>query len=93
MFIEVFILLSRPDTFNSRVDFSTDGWSRPDRIVTIRRGIRDFKIRDYRRLNARSPLSGGLDRVGSVVVCRDAKTQIKLLHYQLREILQQSNSL
>ena len=27
---------------------------------------RDFKIRDYRRLNARSPMSGGLDRVCNV---------------------------
>ena len=46
--------------------------------------IRDFKIRDYRRLDARSPMSGGLDRVRSVVACCGAKTQIKLLHYQLR---------
>ena len=45
---------------------------------------RDFKIRDYRRLDARSPMSGGLDRVRSVVACCGAKTQIKLLHYQLR---------
>ena len=46
--------------------------------------IRDFKIRDYPRLDARSPMSGGLDRVRSVVACCGAKTQIKLLHYQLR---------
>ena len=45
---------------------------------------RDFKIRDYRRLDARSPMSGGLERVRSVVACCGAKTQIKLLHYQLR---------
>ena len=45
---------------------------------------RDFKIRDYRRLDTRSPMSGGLDRVRSVVACCGAKTQIKLLHYQLR---------
>ena len=45
---------------------------------------RDFKIRDYRRLDGRSPMSGGLDRVRSVVACSGAKTQIKLLHYQLR---------
>ena len=37
--MEVLIFLSRPDTSNSRVDFSTDGSSRPDRIVTIRRDI------------------------------------------------------
>ena len=30
---------------------------------------RDFKIHDYRRLDARSPMSGGLDRVRSVVAC------------------------
>ena len=40
--MEVFIFLSRPDTSNSRVDFSTDGSSRPDRIVTIRRDICSF---------------------------------------------------
>ena len=34
---KVFIFLSRPDTSNSRADFSTDGSSRPDRIFTIRR--------------------------------------------------------
>ena len=45
---------------------------------------RDFKIRDYRRLDVRSPMSGGMDRVRSVVGCCGAKTQIKLLHYQLR---------
>ena len=28
-----------------------------------------FKIRDYRRLDARIPVSGGLDRVRSVVAC------------------------
>ena len=42
VFMEVFIFLSRPDTSNSRVDFSTDGSSRPDRIVTIRRDICSF---------------------------------------------------
>ena len=41
--MEVFIFLSRPDTSNSRVDFSTDGSSRPDRIVTIRRDICSFR--------------------------------------------------
>ena len=46
--------------------------------------IGDFKIRDYRRLDARSPMSGRLDRVRSVVACCGAKTQVKLLHYQLR---------
>ena len=40
--MEVFIFLSRPDTSNSRVDFSTDGSSRPDRVVTIRRDICSF---------------------------------------------------
>ena len=35
---------------------------------------RDFKIRDYRRLDARSPMSGGLDRVRSVVACCGAET-------------------
>ena len=40
--MEVFIFLSRPDTSISRVDFSTDGSSRPDRIVTIRRDICSF---------------------------------------------------
>ena len=40
--MEVFIFLSQPDTSNSRVDFSTDGSSRPDRIVTIRRDICSF---------------------------------------------------
>ena len=40
--MEVFIFLSRPDTSNSRVHFSTDGSSRPDRIVTIRRDICSF---------------------------------------------------
>ena len=40
--MEVFIFLSRPDTSNSRVDFSTDGSSRPDRTVTIRRDICSF---------------------------------------------------
>ena len=35
-------------------------------------------------MDARSPMSGGLDRVRSVVACCGAKTQIKLLHYQLR---------
>ena len=40
--MEVFIFLSRPDTSNSRVDFSTDGSSRPDRIITIRRDICSF---------------------------------------------------
>ena len=42
VFMEVFIFLSRPDTSISRVDFSTDGSSRPDRIVTIRRDICSF---------------------------------------------------
>ena len=42
VFMEVFIFLSRPDTSNGRVDFSTDGSSRPDRIVTIRRDICSF---------------------------------------------------
>ena len=42
VFMEVFIFLSRPDTSNSRVYFSTDGSSRPDRIVTIRRDICSF---------------------------------------------------
>ena len=46
--------------------------------------FKDFKIRHYRRLDACSPMSGGLDRVRSVVACCGAKTQIKLLHYQLR---------
>ena len=54
------------------------------RLVSGERVNRDFKIRDYRRLDARSPMSGGLDRVRSVVACCGAKTQIKLLHYQLR---------
>ena len=40
--MEVFIFLSRPDTSNCRVDFSTDGSSRPDRIVTIRKDICSF---------------------------------------------------
>ena len=40
VFMEVFIFLSRPDTSNSRVGFSTDGSnSRPDRIVTISQDI------------------------------------------------------
>ena len=39
VFKEVFIVLSRPDSSNSRVDFSTDGSSRPDRIVTILQDI------------------------------------------------------
>ena len=30
---------------------------------------RDFKIRDYRQLHARSPMSGGLDQVRNVVAC------------------------
>ena len=42
VFMEVFIFLSRPDTSNSRVDFSTDGSSRPYRIVTILRDICSF---------------------------------------------------
>ena len=33
--MEVFIFLSRPDPSNSRVGFSTDGSSQPDRIVQI----------------------------------------------------------
>ena len=35
LFMEVFTVLSRPDTSNSRVDFSTDGSSRPDQIVNL----------------------------------------------------------
>ena len=35
VFMEVFIFLSRPDPSNSRVAFSTDGSSQPDRIVQI----------------------------------------------------------
>ena len=31
-------------------------------------------------------MSGGLDRVRSVVACCGAQTQIKLLHYQLRTV-------
>ena len=42
VFIEVFILLSRPDCSNSRVSVSTDRSSRPDRIVTIRWNICSF---------------------------------------------------
>ena len=42
VFMDVFIFLSRPDTSNSRVDFSTDGSSRPYRIVTILRDICSF---------------------------------------------------
>ena len=34
--------LSRPDTSNSRVDFSTDRSPRPDQIVTIRQDIFSF---------------------------------------------------
>ena len=40
--VHVFIFLSRPGTSNRLVDFSTDGSSRPDRIVTIRRDICSF---------------------------------------------------
>ena len=47
---EVFIFLSRRDTSNSRVDFSTNGSSRPDRIDTIRRDICSFpKQLDFRQ--------------------------------------------
>ena len=56
----------------------------PAPATAVAAANRDFKIRDYRRLDARSPMSGGLDRVRSVVACCGAKTQIKLLHYQLR---------
>ena len=42
VFIEVVILLSRPDCSNSRVSVSTDRSSRPDRIVTIRWNICSF---------------------------------------------------
>ena len=42
VFKEVFIFLSWPDTSNTRVDFSTDGSSRPYRIVTILRDICSF---------------------------------------------------
>ena len=52
---------------------------------------RDFKI--YRRLDACSPMSRGLDRVRSVESCCGAKTHIKSLHYQLRTTRKQSNSL
>ena len=68
-------------TFRSDYDF----WAREAWVLAVvDTVVRDFKIRDYRRLDARSPMSGGLDRVRSVVACCGAKTQIKLLHYQLR---------
>ena len=46
---------------------------------------RDFKIRDYLRLDARSPMSGGLDRVWSVVA-RKLKLSCYTTNYALREI-------
>ena len=55
-----------------------------DKMSVVKVYCRDFKIRDYRRLDALSPMSGRLDQVRRVVACCGAKTQIKLLHYQLR---------
>ena len=47
--------------------------------------IRDFKIRDYPRLDARSPMSGGLHRVWCVVA-RKHKLICYTTNYVLREI-------
>ena len=59
VFIEVFIFLSRPDSSNSRVDFSTDKSSRPERIVTIRRNICSFpELFDF-LFKLHDPTSGG----------------------------------
>ena len=41
----------------------------PGNEVVVSPVIRDFKIRDHRRLDARSSISGGLDRVRSFVAC------------------------
>ena len=62
--------------------------TRVDKMSVVKVYCRDFKIRDYRRLDARSPMSGGLDRVRSVVrlVARKLKLSCYSTNYVLREI-------